>query len=74
MDIIINLSKPISDFAPIETAPKDGSVIFIMDDDGNIDIAEWSLGEWNAEFGVCGNPSMWAEVSICKKHRRNSDE
>jgi len=71
MNILISLSKSLSDFAPIDSAPKDGSVIFIMDDDGTVDIAQWSLGEWNAEFGLCQSPSMWAEISIAKRIRED---
>ena len=66
MNILITLSKPIDDFRPIESAPKDGRVIFIMDDDGTVDLAQWSLGEWNAEFGLCRSPSMWSEISIAR--------
>ena len=64
MKIIISLEKQLSDFLPIESAPQDGRIIFIMDEDGNVDIAQWSEGEWSSEFGLCNTPSMWAEISI----------
>ena len=48
----------------IEFAPNDGKIIFIRDDYGIVDLARWSNNEWNAEFGVCGKPTYFAELSI----------
>tara|TARA_R110002072_G_scaffold21764_6_gene76797 strand:+ start:1627 stop:1833 length:207 start_codon:yes stop_codon:yes gene_type:complete len=64
MPIMFSVAKQMSDFQDISTAPKDGTIVFIMDGFGHIDLAKWDLGEWNAEFGVCDEPEMWARFHI----------
>lgn len=67
LPILFSVKKQMSDFEDIETAPKDGTIVFIMDQFGHIDLAKWDNGEWNSEFGVCDEPEMWARFHI---HRR----
>lgn len=67
LPVLFSIKKQMSDFEDIETAPKDGTIIFIMDQFGHIDLACWDHGGWNAEFGVCDEPEMWAKFHI---HRR----
>lgn len=48
----------------IQNAPKTGKVVFIRDGYGAVDLAKWDRGEWNAEFGICGEPTHFSFVSI----------
>lgn len=66
--IMFSVEKKMSDFQDISTAPQDGTIIYIMDGSGHIDLAKWTwvmdLGEWSAEFGVCDEPEMWARFHL----------
>ncbi len=39
--------------SPMRTVPKDGSIVYIMDKFGHVDLARWEKDEWNAEMGNC---------------------
>lgn len=49
---------------PIETAPKDGTIIYVADEFDEADLASWSYGEWTCELGCCGTITKWAPLSI----------
>jgi len=50
----------------ISKAPKDGQMVFLMDDKDEVDIARWgkSTNEWNCEFGCVSVPILFSRLSI----------
>ena len=49
---------------PIECAPLDGTMVFLRDADGWVDVAVWDHGEWNCELGMAHEPTQYARLSI----------
>jgi len=49
---------------PIAGVPKDGSMVFIRDNEEVVDLARWDDGELNTEFGACSTPTWFALISI----------
>jgi hypothetical protein len=49
------------EWQPIETAPKDGTKVLIVDDDGVVDVAAYLIGKrygyWDTETFCC--PTHW---------------
>lgn len=63
--MIVQLILPSELWRPIRDAPRDGSIVWIRDARGNVDLAQWSHFEWSAEFGqMDGPPVEFAGVSI----------
>jgi hypothetical protein len=65
------LQIPESNWKPMEEAVKDGRLIWIRDDKGDVDLAQWDHGEWNAELGSVDEPVQFADVSIVGYPDRN---
>lgn len=55
---------PINEFQPIETVPKDGTIIYVMDDFGHVDLAKYDDRGWTAEAGVCSEFTAWARFHL----------
>jgi hypothetical protein len=58
------LSIPEHYWQDISDAPKDGSIIFVRDEQDEVDIVRWDNGEWSAEFGCCNILTHFAVLSI----------
>lgn len=54
------------DWYPITEMPKDGTIVFIKDTEGNVDLAKWSFGEITSEFGLCNDIKYFSELSISR--------
>lgn len=65
-DIPVVFTKriPISEFKTMDTAPMDGTIIFVMDDFGHIDLAKYDEHGWTAETGVCSEFTCWAKFHL----------
>ena len=48
---------PDMDWQPLKTAPKDGTFVHLLSEDGE-DIGYYYRGEWSTEYGY-GEPSAW---------------
>lgn len=51
------------DWQPIETAPKDGTILRLLNDLNEEDVGRWSLGEWTTVYGY-GDPTRWKLAGI----------
>lgn len=61
------ISIPERLWKPFEMAPRDGSIIFVRDSNGEVDLIAWDKGEWCAELGTVGGDAMeFAETHISK--------
>lgn len=45
-------------------APKDGTMIYVKDADGNVDLARHDDRGWTAELGCCSGFTKFAKLSI----------
>lgn len=65
-DIPVVFTKriPISEFQAMDSAPTDGTIIFVMDDFGHIDLAKYDEQGWTAEAGVCSEFTCWAKFHL----------
>lgn len=45
-------------------APKDGTIIYVKDSEGNVDIAMFDGCGWTAEIGCCSGFTKFAKLSI----------
>jgi len=45
-------------------APKDGTIIYVKDSDGNVDIAKHDDCGWTAEIGCCSGFVKFAKLGI----------
>ena len=66
MSSTLSVSIPERYWIDIKDAPLDGSIVFVRDMNGHVDISRWSktTNEWNAEFGVCDDLTHFAEMHI----------
>lgn len=64
MSSTFTLSIPESRWEPLSDEIKDGRLVWIRDDNGNVDLAQWDRGEWNAELGSVDSPVQFADVWI----------
>jgi hypothetical protein len=55
---------PVSEFKPMESAPLDGQIMYVIDDFGNVDLAKHDRNGWTAEHGNCSEFTGWREFSI----------
>ena len=45
--------------------PKDGSLVWLQLEDGQVDLAKWDGGEWVAEFGLLHLQIVaWCRVTV----------
>ena len=58
------LSIPESQWHAMSDDAKDGRLVWLRDDMGNMDIGQWNHGEWNCELGSIEFPSHYSDVSI----------
>ena len=59
-----SLSIPEAHWKPITDEHKDGRLVWIRDDTGDVDLAQWSCGEWSGELGSVVLPSAVADISL----------
>ena len=60
-----SISVPERDWMPASEAPKDGSIVFMRDDRGEVDLMCFDRGEWAGELGTLdGEYTHYAKVSI----------
>jgi len=45
-------------------APKDGTIIYVKDSDGNVDLARHDNCGWTAEIGCCSGFIKFARLGI----------
>ncbi len=64
MSSTLTISIPERLWLPIADAPQDGTMIFIRDENGNVDLAVWNNNEWNCELGMLEYPVQFVPVSI----------
>ena len=60
----LRISIPDALWSDIYFAPQYGKIIYVSDDDGNVDLARWINGEWTCELGSCSKITKWAPISI----------
>lgn len=70
MIVLFTIAIDYSKFQDIESAPKDGRIIYLMDVDGSIDLATWSLGEWSTEYGNIETPMYWADFHLSRPQQQ----
>lgn len=64
------VSIPESWWIPIQEVPRDGSIVFVADEDDVVDLAYWDGSEWNSEFGLMNKePVRFAILSITRTHK-----
>ena len=45
--------------------PKDGSLVWLKLEGGQVDLAKWDRGEWTTEFGLLDSPIVaWCRVTV----------
>lgn len=71
MSAALTISIPERDWMPISDAPKDGTMVFLRDELGNVDIGLWCHFEWNCELGTLRNATQFAVVSIATRPDRD---
>jgi hypothetical protein len=59
-----SLSIPEAHWKPITDEHKDGRLVWIRGEVGNVDLARWDRGEWNCELGSVEDPTEVAAVSL----------
>ena len=55
---------PVSEFKPMGSAPRDGSIVYVTDAFGNVDLARHNRYGWNAEKGSCSEFTGWYPFSL----------
>ena len=64
MSATFTLNIPERYWKPLDDEIKDGRLVWIRDDKGNVDLAQWDHNEWNAELGSVAIPVEFADVAI----------
>jgi len=60
----LKISIPDSMWLDFGLAPKDGTIIYVKDSDGNVDIAQHEECGWKTELGCCSGYTKFAKMSI----------
>ena len=64
MSASFKVAIPGQAWQPIEQAPRDGSLMFVRDSHGNVDLVEYDTDGWNAELGTLEDMVSFARISI----------
>lgn len=64
MSSVFTISIPERMWEAMDDYPHDGTVVFLRDAAGNVDIGEMDRGEWNMELGNVSIPIWFARLSI----------